>query len=186
MQVKHIRANYSDYFGIITLASYPVILLLLFFFNFVVVAFFHMFRSLFHHHLLIQFFLSFFLEGHPDVIGNYGVATPESYQSDLAYLKSKVISLFHNTVPSTWFRISFINKFRSTETSFELHLLNLNIKKGVHNKVGLLAKTRNSLFFKRMKRKNVGRSRSLLWISCLSFISHHLCFTISCSIWGRF
>ncbi|MED6221279.1 Methylenetetrahydrofolate reductase 1 [Stylosanthes scabra] len=29
-------------------------------------------------------------EGHPDVIGSDGLATPESYQNDLAYLKSKV------------------------------------------------------------------------------------------------
>ncbi|KAG8481190.1 hypothetical protein CXB51_026018 [Gossypium anomalum] len=29
-------------------------------------------------------------EAHPDAIGNYGVATPEAYQNDLAYLKRKV------------------------------------------------------------------------------------------------
>lgn len=29
-------------------------------------------------------------EAHPDVIGSNGVATPEGYQSDLAYLKKKV------------------------------------------------------------------------------------------------
>ncbi|GER38659.1 methylenetetrahydrofolate reductase [Striga asiatica] len=48
--VKHIRAQYEDYFGI-TVAGYP--------------------------------------EGHPDVIQN-GVAPPEAYQNDLAYLKRKV------------------------------------------------------------------------------------------------
>ncbi|CAA0818437.1 Methylenetetrahydrofolate reductase 2 [Striga hermonthica] len=48
--VKHIRAQYEDYFGI-TVAGYP--------------------------------------EGHPDVIQD-GVAPPEAYQNDLAYLKRKV------------------------------------------------------------------------------------------------
>ena len=82
------------------------------------------------------------------MIESDGVATPESYQNDLAYLKSKVISLFHNTFPSMCFRISFITRFMSTETSFELHLLNLDIKKECMIKVGLLDKTSNSSFFK--------------------------------------
>lgn len=32
----------------------------------------------------------YFSETHPDMIGSNGVATPEGYQSDLAYLKKKV------------------------------------------------------------------------------------------------
>jgi len=34
--------------------------------------------------------LSFSSEAHPDVIGADGLATADGYQSDLAYLKSKV------------------------------------------------------------------------------------------------
>jgi hypothetical protein len=40
--------------------------------------------------------LSFSSEAHPDVIGTDGLAPAEGYQKDLAYLKSKVLSLNQN------------------------------------------------------------------------------------------
>ena len=58
-------------------------------FNFLITFFFVLFCSSFHHHLL-TLILSFSSEAHPDVIGADGLATAEGYQSDLAYLKSKV------------------------------------------------------------------------------------------------
>ncbi|CAA2954613.1 probable methylenetetrahydrofolate reductase [Olea europaea subsp. europaea] len=63
VQVKHIRAQYGDFFGI-TVAGYPG-------------------------WIANSFSLFSFSEGHPDVIQN-GVATEEAYQNELAYLKKKV------------------------------------------------------------------------------------------------
>lgn len=40
---------------------------------------------------LPMLYVCLFSEGHPDVIGSDGVATLEAYQSDLAYLKRKVL-----------------------------------------------------------------------------------------------
>ncbi|RWV90014.1 hypothetical protein GW17_00047812 [Ensete ventricosum] len=61
LQVQHIRAKYGDYFGI-TVAGYPVL------------------KRVFS-----------ILEAHPDMIQGDGGATLDAYDSDLAYLKRKVI-----------------------------------------------------------------------------------------------
>ena len=40
--------------------------------------------------LVADFFYCLVAEAHPEVIGEDGVATPEAYEKDLAYLKEKV------------------------------------------------------------------------------------------------
>ncbi|RZS03027.1 hypothetical protein BHM03_00033150 [Ensete ventricosum] len=62
--VQHIRAKYGDYFGI-TVAGYPVL------------------KRVFS-----------ILEAHPDMIQGDGGATLDAYDSDLAYLKRKVICCY--------------------------------------------------------------------------------------------
>lgn len=80
--MKHIRANYGNYFGI-TVAGYPGWLLSSRFLGLVC-------------YLGLIIFLTFFFvlvgesEAHPDAIGNDGVASAEAYQNDLDYLKRKV------------------------------------------------------------------------------------------------
>lgn len=95
LQVKHIRAKYGEYFGI-TVAGYPGFFYFVIIFNFIIVTVFYL---LFISATIIcsYILLSFFSEAHPDMIGSDGLATPEGYQNELAYLKSKVISLIQNT-----------------------------------------------------------------------------------------
>lgn len=86
--MKHIRAQYGDYFGI-TVAGYPG----LFSSSFVFV-FFCLILSF----LLLNNIWSLHAEAHPDAIGENGLATLEAYHKDLVYLKQKVtptpLSLF--------------------------------------------------------------------------------------------
>lgn len=95
LQVKHIRDEYGDYFGI-TVAGYPGFLLLLLLFSTMLslsvmfVFSFFVYSSIPLSFSLI-FSLSFSSEAHPDVIASDGVAPLEGYQNDLAYLKSKVL-----------------------------------------------------------------------------------------------
>lgn len=89
--MQHIRAKYGDYFGI-TVAGYPGFLLLLSLFLTSLSLSAECFSAPFSTIIFSYSPFSFSSEAHPDVIESDGLATPEGYRNDLAYLKSKVLS----------------------------------------------------------------------------------------------